>query len=270
MRQHAAAAARTLAITGGGDGAGKTQIAANLAAALAAMRQRVLLIDADPDCGSARLLLDGCMPGDLADVASGRRAFADAAVVGSAGVCVAAASSQEGSPGSLPPWQRERLARSLSAAGYDFILIDGPPDALDLASGAVEPIIVCTPGAESVANAYAAFKRMARQRPGLRAKLLVNRADAEATENAYRAVAAISRRFLGISPEYAGGVPEDAAVRQACDGRKLFVAESPDSQAGAAVRGMAARLCRFTCATLRRGRSSESSSELPALQRPVS
>jgi len=243
-RHHAATATRTLAITAGSGGVGKTQIAVNLAAALAAMRHRVLLIDADANCGSAELLLDAGGPGHLADVASGRRALADVAIEGKAGVSVAAAFAEQAGLAGLPPWQRERLARSLAAAGYDFILIDGQLGALNMLSEAPEPIIVCTAGPESVAEGYAAFKQIARQRPGSRVKLLLNKADADATEHAYRAIVAISRRFLGIAPEYAGCVPDDAAVQQACGRRALFVTEYPDSAAGAAVRGIAARFCR--------------------------
>ncbi|HUU70390.1 MAG TPA: AAA family ATPase [Planctomycetota bacterium] len=246
VRPDAAVAARTLAITGGSGGAGKTQIAVNLAAALAAMRHRVLLIDAHPNASNAALMLGVRTPLHLTDVASGRKSLADVAHEGLCGVTVAAAFAQPADLAHLPPWQRERLARGLAAAEFDFIVIDAPLDALDILAEELEPIIVCTPEPASLAGAYSVFKQIARQRPGSRAKLLANMADDEATERVYLAVAAISRRFLGTAPEYGGHVPADPAVEQACRRRAPFVVEFPDSPAGSAVRAIAARFCRST------------------------
>ena len=134
-------------------GVGKTTTAINLAAALAALEKRVLLVDCDPQGNATRGLGATASPPNLYGVLSGgvaaRQAIrptgfphldllpADRELVG-----------VEVEFSSLEGWQ-SRLAEALApfAAEYDFILIDTPPSlghltvlALVAAAGVLVPM----------------------------------------------------------------------------------------------------------------------------------
>jgi len=69
---------RTIAVTGGKGGVGKTTVAVNLALALAKAGQKVLLLDADTDLANVSLLVGLYPERTLADVIAGRCGLADA------------------------------------------------------------------------------------------------------------------------------------------------------------------------------------------------
>ena len=254
---------RTVAITAGKGGVGKTQIAANLAVALAALRRRVLLVDGNANAGSAEMALGISPEFDLDSVITGEKNVEEIICKGPAGIgFVRAFRNREGQRGrsgsaaaaagsaSLPPWQRERLARQFaaSAAEYDFVVLDVPAAALESRLLPLEPaetIIVTTPEPAALADAYATVKTVVRREPAAQVKVLVNMAaglaDAEA---AYRAIASVARRFLGVAPGYAGYVPVDPAVLRACRRRAAFVREYGGEPAAAALRALAWALCR--------------------------
>ena len=261
---------RTVAITAGKGGVGTTQIAANLAVALAALRRRVLLVDGNANAGSAEMALGISPEFDLDSVISGEKNVEEIICKGPAGIgFVRAFRNREGQRGrsgsaaaaagsaSLPPWQRERLARQFaaSAAEYDFVVLDVPASALESRLLPLEPaetIIVTTPEPAALADAYATVKTVVRREPAAHVKVLVNMAAGLAeAEAAYRAIASVARRFLGVAPGYAGYVPVDPAVLKACRRRGAFVREYGGEPAAAALRALASALCRAE--TPRRG-----------------
>ncbi|MDH5490391.1 MAG: P-loop NTPase, partial [Myxococcales bacterium] len=82
---------RTIAITSGKGGVGKTQIAANLGVALARRGQRVLLLDADLGLASLDLALGIRPERDLRSVITGEYSLEEILVEGPAGVRLAPA-----------------------------------------------------------------------------------------------------------------------------------------------------------------------------------
>ena len=136
--------ARVIAITAGKDGVGKTQIAVNLAVALADLRRRVLLVDADTGLGGAEMALGIDPESDLNTVISGEKTVEEIISNLPAGIgFVRAFRNREGQCGrdasapasaaNLAPWRLERLARQFAAtaSAYEFVLLDAPAAALD-------------------------------------------------------------------------------------------------------------------------------------------
>lgn len=68
---------RTIAITGGKGGVGKTTVALNLAIALSKQGQKVLLLDADTDLANVGIMVGAYPQRTLADVVAGRCAMQD-------------------------------------------------------------------------------------------------------------------------------------------------------------------------------------------------
>ena len=79
---------RTLAVTGGKGGVGKTNVSANLAVALAGMGKRTLLLDADLGLANIDVILGLNPTFTLADLVAGRCSLDDVIVEGPNGVLV--------------------------------------------------------------------------------------------------------------------------------------------------------------------------------------
>jgi Mrp family chromosome partitioning ATPase len=120
--------ARVLALVSGKGGVGKTNLAVNLAIGLAAVGQRVLLVDADLGLANVDLLLGQRPRGDLGHVLAGRLPLEEIVQEGVAGIrWISGASHIEGIARRGDAC-REAFLESLSAleTRYDFVLFDGP------------------------------------------------------------------------------------------------------------------------------------------------
>src|SRR4051812_50229649 len=85
MARRSSKRAQTIAITSGKGGVGKTNLSVNLATVLAAMRRRVILLDADLGLANADILCNVQPRFNLAHVVAGERALAGGLTPGPAG-----------------------------------------------------------------------------------------------------------------------------------------------------------------------------------------
>lgn len=141
----------TIAVVNQKGGTGKTTTVVNLGGALAALGQRVLLVDLDPQANLSYSLGIAAPDGDMADVLQGTRELADVLVRdGSLAVAPATRAladvevSLAGRPG-REGFLRERLAPV--RAEFDTVLLDCPPslsvltlNALSAADGLLIPV----------------------------------------------------------------------------------------------------------------------------------
>jgi flagellar biosynthesis protein FlhG len=238
------AAPRSLAITSGKGGVGKSCVALNLALALARRQQRVLLVDADLGLGNLSILLGQSPERTLEEVLSGRCPAEAALLEGPEGLALLPAASQ------LLPWRPAALTPAGLAplcsfeAQFDFVLIDTgaglAPKVLDFAAAADQLLLLATPEATAIADAYALLKVLLQRRPGLDAGLLVNMAEsaAEAAE-LHEKFAELARRFLGAEIDNRGYIPLDRYVREAAKRQIPFTLATPPPPAARALAGLA-------------------------------
>lgn len=127
--------ARVFCIANQKGGVGKTTTAINLAAALAALKQRVLLVDLDPQ-GNATMgsgIEKNQLESNLYHVLIGEASVANASVRSETGSYYVLPANRELSGAEIDLVQMEGRERQLKAAletvsaDYDFILIDCPP-----------------------------------------------------------------------------------------------------------------------------------------------
>lgn len=237
-------APRSLAITSGKGGVGKSCAALNLALALARRQQRVLLVDADLGLGNLAILLGQSPVRTLEEVLSGRCPIEAAVLEGPEGLVLLPAASQ------LLPWRPAALTTTGLAplrsfeAQFDFVLVDTgaglAPKVLDFAAAADQLLLLTTPEVTSIADAYALFKVLLQRRPDLEAGLLVNMAES-ATEAAelHEKFGQMVRRFLGAEIDNRGYIPLDRYVREAAKRQIPFALATPPPPATRALSRLA-------------------------------
>ena len=232
---------RVIAVSSGKGGVGKTNVAANVAVALARSGKRVLVLDADIGLGNLDVLL-GLVPRyTIEDVLSGVRTLEEIAVEGPAGIYVLPASSGVPHLTALTDSQQIIIQEQLEqlAAGMDVLLIDTgagiSSNVTFFAASAHETVVVATPEPTSLTDAYALIKVLARQYRERHFKVLVNQAKSrrEAAE-VFRKLDRAIDQFLHVAVEYVGYIPHDDYVPMAVIRQKAVVEAFPDSPASQA------------------------------------
>lgn len=233
---------RTIAITSGKGGVGKSNLVINMAIALASSGMRVLVVDADLGLANIDLLLGITTPYTLEHVATGEVSLEDIQVTGPGGIKIIPGGS--GAQRLLRTSEEERasLMRSLRELDdqADFIIIDTgaglSPNVLTFLKFVHEIIVVTTPEPTSVADAYATVKTIAYENPGASIMIVVNmaRSPKNARDIAGN-ISVVAKKFLGIDLDFLGSVPRDPMVLKAVAMQQPFLLSYPSSNASKAV-----------------------------------
>lgn len=237
----ATAAAPVFAIASGKGGVGKTNVVANLAAALARAEQRVLAIDADLGLANLDLLL-GVNPGaTLGDFFAGAKTLDDIIVRNSEGILLLPGGSGMQEITALRREQKIALLTELDALSHemDFVLVDtgsGISDAVTyFTSSSQQIVVVVTPEPTSMTDAYALIKVLASTHREKRFWILPNNVrDENQARRVFAALSGTALRFLNASIDLLGWIPHDPQlVRAVARSRAVVIdsAEAPSSKA---------------------------------------
>ena len=240
---------RTIAVTSGKGGVGKTNIVTNLAIALARQGIRVLVLDGDLGLANVDLLLGVAPQFDLQDVILGGRNVRDVVLEGQDGIRVVPASSGVEELANLDEYRTEVLLRSLAELDgeVDIILIDSPSGigthATSLIQGADQILVVTTPEPTSFSDAYAMIKVLVRRPLKCTPALLVNQADSEESAIAVaRRVKNVAKRFLNLDIDYWGYVLDDESVPKSVLRQEPFLSTYPYSPASSCIYQLARKV----------------------------
>lgn len=245
--------ARTVAITSGKGGVGKSNIALNLAVALQTLGHQTCLLDANLGLGNLDLLcgLNGYW--NLSHVVSGARTVGEILLEGPAGIrVVPGASGLQELADCSPVAQRDILAQLEELERrHDYLVIDTGAGIHRLVrqfvSAAETMLIVTTPEPTAIADAYATIKALAAGRELVQPSILVNQADSpEQAREIISRVQQTARTFLHVTVTSAGFIPRDGAVPQAVIRRKPFAADNPRCPAARAIEQLARRVINLT------------------------
>ena len=249
--------ARTLAVTSGKGGVGKTLVSANLAASLARRGQRVLVLDADLGLANLDVVLNLHSKVTLHDVFNGKAELESAILSAPGGFSVLLAGSGLVEYSRLTNEVREQLMGIVEKLKprFDFILLDTGAGISDVVLFAVslasEVLVVATPEPTSLTDAYATIKVLATQQDRSLIKLIVNQTARAGEGRAIRGQLqqVIDRYVLpalstgaSLKLELLGEVLSDTAVREAVLKRQLIVEAMPGCPAAVAIGALAVRL----------------------------
>ncbi len=240
-----------IAITSGKGGVGKTTIAANLAALWARRGRRTLVVDADLGLACLDLALGVKPRRDLFDVIEGTASLEETLVEGPFGAMLLPASVGRFQLANMGHASRAALMRAIDlvAARFEVVIFDTGAGigatAVEFASHADEIVLVVTPDASTLRDAYAMAKVLADRAPGRTLQVLTNQLEQpKAGERTYERLSDLVQRFLDVRLAYAGGIVRDSALTETAGSGVPFVLAEPRSQLAQVLGGLVSTLDR--------------------------
>jgi flagellar biosynthesis protein FlhG len=237
---------QVIAVSGGKGGVGKSNISVNLSIALAEMRRRVVLLDADLGLANVDVLLGVKATHTLADVLAGTHSLRDVLVTGPAGLRIVPASSGVQRMAALSPAEHVGLIHAFNELSdqVDILVIDTAAGISDtvvsFVRAANEVIVVVCDEPSSITDAYALIKLLSKDYGMQRFRVVANmtRTPQEGAQM-FNKLNAVCERFLDVSLQYLGQVPFDENVRKAVQKQKALLEFAPNSKASVAIRALA-------------------------------
>lgn len=239
---------RVVAVTSGKGGVGKTTVALNLALALQAMGHRTLLLDADLGLSNVDVMLGLRPERTLAQVIDGTHALADVLIDAPFGLRVVPAASGLRHMADLGAAEQAGLIRAFGTLGdaADWLVVDCPAGighgAMGFCAAAQDILVVVRNEPTSIADAYAVIKVLHQDYGRDRFRVLVNMAQSPAEGLAlYQRLLDVTERFLEVSLDLVGTIPEDVHVRRAIQRQRALPELYPRSAAALAFKKTAER-----------------------------
>jgi len=247
-------APKVITITSGKGGVGKTNVAVNLAIACQRMGKKTLIFDAD--LGLANIdIISGLDPRhDIEEVIKGGEDLSRIIVPGPEGVSVIPASSGVQELTHLTEGQKINLLNEFDNLDsvFDILLIDTgagiSSNVVYFNLAAEERIVVVTPDAASVTDAFALAKVMHKDHGVHDFHLLMNMVSDEGqAKHIYKVFTQVAAKSLvGTSLDYAGYIPRDGHLQKAVTQRKPVICAYPDAVSSRQFRKLAEYLSAHT------------------------
>lgn len=211
--------ARVIAVTSGKGGVGKTNIATNLGIALAALRKKVCIFDADMGLANINILIGMEARYSLEDVLAGERKINDVLVDGPGNIKIVPASSGVEKIISLGASAKKNLLQAFEEIEkeFDYLLIDTSagisPTVISFILSARDAIVVVSPEPTSLTDAYSLIKVLKGKGFSGEIFILVNMVlSYEDSVKIFNKFNATTRKFLNVEMKYLGYVMMDQSV----------------------------------------------------------
>lgn len=219
--KHNVGQTRSIAVTGGKGGVGKTSVALNLALTLAREGKRVLLLDGDTDLANVSILVGLYPQRTLADVIAGDCRLEDTLLETDYGLHIVPGASGVQECMNMGPEESLGLLRALAQLErrYDYVITDTAAglqvSSLHMIAAAELACVVVTPDPASLTDAFSLIKVLKRRGYKRTPSILVNMAQgASQARSVFQRLNAAAQRHLGCSLHYLGAIWRDETLRQ--------------------------------------------------------
>lgn len=239
---------KTITITSGKGGVGKSSIVSNMAYLLGNMDKSTYILDADLSLGNIDIMFGMVPKFNVKDIIDGSRQIEDIILEGPCGIKIIPATSGVSEFSELGKDEKSTLLASLRALPeHDFLIVD---TSAGISSNVVyfnamseDIFLVITPDPASITDSYAMIKVLSKKTGRKDFNIIVNmvKEEKEALE-IYKKILRVTDRFLDVYLHYYGYVPLDKHVNMATRKQKLWVEHFPDSFAARALAQICNRL----------------------------
>ena len=238
-----------LAVSSGKGGVGKSNVALNLGVEFVRLGLRTAVLDADFGVANLHLMAGLKTDRTLRHVISGQCGIEEIITSVSEGPDIVPGSSGIFELANLPASKRQMLLAELKKleSRYEIIIIDTAAGVaaavIDFVASSDFTLVVTTPEATAITDAYALIKLGLQRNPCSRMGIVANRVkSADAGAATLGRISACTRRFLGHSPLELGCIWEDSNVRRSVNECVPLAVRYPQSRASVAIRKLARTL----------------------------
>ncbi len=248
-RPHTRRRVKTVTITSGKGGVGKTTIVANLAVALSRMGKNVMVLDADLGLSNIDILLQLAPKYNLQHVLSGEKVLEEVVVEGPCGIKIVPASSGIQELTRLDEFQKLRMLEAFESyeEPIDILLIDTSPGISDnvtfFCHTAQEIVLVVSPEPTSITDGYALIKLLFLRYMEKDFHVIVNfeKGDEDGLR-VFRHLSLATERFLNLSLNSLGYIPYDDYVKRSVMRQRTYVELYPDCPAARRISEIAPKI----------------------------
>ena len=239
---------KTIAITSGKGGVGKSNVAVNLSIQLGRLGHKACLFDADLGLANANILLGLYPDKHLDDLIEGRAGIGEIVISGSHGIDIIPGSSGIEHLADLSGEALSRLFDSFSYLDkYDYLVFDtssGIHDhVLSFCQAADELVVVITPEPTSLVDAYALLKVLCRGGHTGKARIIINKCrNKEIAKSTFRRFRAVVKARLPMELSPLGMILRDPWMEAAVAEQKPLMTAFPDAVSSKCIRLIANRL----------------------------
>ena len=236
---------RSISITSGKGGVGKTTITSNIAYHLGALGHKVLIFDGDVGMANVDIMFGARPRKSIYDVLTGECTLASVITQVAPNVSLIPGGSGVRELQNLNPFERRALLDEVGRLDrtYDYFLIDTAPGLSDnvlyLNMAAQQIMVVLTPDPASFADSYALIKVLNQVHKINRFNVISNQVESEAEGlSVYRRFNNVVQKFLDIGLDYWGAIPFDPNLQFAVQTQRLILRQSPQSLASVGIRSI--------------------------------
>lgn len=229
---------KTVSITSGKGGVGKTTLVVNTAYALALRGKKVLILDGDLGMANIDIMFGVKTNGSILDVLKGEKELEEILVQVAPNITVIPGGSGLVALNRINAFERRAIVDSISRLEYqyDYLLIDTAPGITDnvlyLNAAAQVVSVVINPDPASLADSYALIKVLNQEYKETKFAIICNQVRDEVEGlSLFNRFSEVVHRFLYIGLDYWGSVPQDSVIKRSTQNQRIVLRHEPQSEA---------------------------------------